>query len=61
LFSRSDPGNSTEVQLATLIHLISSYLGIKGDPGDYMVTSGYKKEETSLSGAALDSYIKGMT
>jgi len=57
LYLRHEPTNSTEIQLAYLTHVVSSYLGAKGKTvEDYVITSfrpSEKKEEIIVTSEML--------
>jgi hypothetical protein len=55
-----EPYNPLELQLASLLTMMSNYLGSKRKVDDFMVSSKINKSQKPLSGKELNNLIKGM-
>jgi len=55
-----EPTNTTEIQLASLITLVGSFMGVKSSVADNMVSTRPKKKPKKIDGATLNNVIKGM-
>jgi len=66
VFTSHEPLNVAEVQMAGLLHLVSSYMGNDCAPSDFMLSSHKSavkddaNEGEPLTGKALENYIKGI-
>ncbi len=61
-YSRVEPFNVAEVQMAGLMSMASSYMGASNPPKEFMIShaSEVKEEEGPLKGSALEDYLKGI-
>jgi hypothetical protein len=60
VYMAHEPYNPLELQLASLLTMMSNYLGGKRKVDDFMVSSKINKPQKPLSGKELDNLIKGM-
>lgn len=61
VYNKHEPLNSAEIQMALLMTIVSSALGGKNKPEDFMVSSPlFKEAQKVLDGQALNEMIKGM-
>jgi len=62
-YSRVEPFNVAEVQMAGLLSMVSSYLGGSAGPEEFMVSRAavpIVEESVPITGEALESYLKGI-
>ncbi len=62
-YASEEPFNVAEVQLATLLHMVASYMKVDCEPKDFMISHSVKGEDAEaepLSGAAIESWAKGL-